>query len=65
LGNREAGPAMPIPFYVSTGGSFRPVPSSGRTVVRWIYPLPPDPPRFPKRDESAKESSAKGSDAGK
>lgn len=29
----------PAPLYVSTGGSFREVASSGMTVVRWVYPL--------------------------
>jgi len=32
----------------------RPYPSSGRTIVRWIYPLPDDPPLLfpPRSDES-------------
>ncbi len=49
VGQRESGPATPIPLYMSTGGSARSVSSSGRTVVRWVYPLPPDPPRVPPR----------------
>jgi len=49
LGQRDDGPSTPIPLMVSTGGSYRPVASAGRTVVRWVYPLPPDPPRVPPR----------------
>jgi hypothetical protein len=31
----------------AAGGAFREVPSSGRTVVRWVYPLGDNPPGFP------------------
>lgn len=38
-----AGAASPIPLTVD--GKL--IPTSGRTLVRWIYPLPDAPPRFP------------------
>lgn len=34
----------PTPFAIDTGGGERDLEISGRTVVRWIYPLPPAPP---------------------
>ena len=36
----------PVPLYVDTGGGFREVRTEGRTMVRWIYPLPANPPGF-------------------
>jgi hypothetical protein len=36
----------PVPLEVSTGGAFRPIKSTGQTIVRWVYPLPPNPPGF-------------------
>jgi hypothetical protein len=42
----RAGGECPAPLFVSTGGSFREVPTDGTTLVRWVYPLPADPPVF-------------------
>jgi hypothetical protein len=55
LGSREEGPGMPTPMFVSTGGAFRALPSSGRTVVRWVYPLSSDPPRVTAREAPPRE----------
>ncbi len=41
VGHLDGAPS-PIPMVVDG----EPVVTTGRTVVRWIYPLPPDPPRF-------------------
>jgi hypothetical protein len=38
--------SSPVPLYVGRGGEFRPVRQVGRTVVRWVYPLPARPPVF-------------------
>jgi hypothetical protein len=49
LGSRaEPGPS-PVPLHVD-GQRVR---TEGRTVVRWVYPLPPRPPGFAARDEPA------------
>ncbi len=37
----------PIPLFVDAGGGPRAAPTSGRTVVRWVYPLPASPPTYP------------------
>jgi len=39
-------PDTPAPIYVDG----RRAPMRGRTVVRWVYPLPPGPPEFPPTD---------------
>lgn len=44
LGELVAAPS-PVPLRVDGDG----VPSAGRTFVRWVCPLPPDPPRYPSR----------------
>lgn len=36
----------PVPIYAGAPGSTREVPTTGRTVVRWVYPLTPNPPVF-------------------
>ncbi len=38
--------ACPAPLFVNTGGGFREVKTEGWTVVRWVYPLPANPPGF-------------------
>lgn len=53
IGERDSGPGTLVPLSVSTGGAMRAVGTSGRTVVRWVYPLPADPPRFPAVGEGA------------
>jgi hypothetical protein len=62
VGDSAQGAPSPTPIYVNmvgglvrgrgiagsaAGGAFREVPSSGRTVVRWVYPLGDNPPGFP------------------
>ncbi|MEN0021322.1 MAG: hypothetical protein AAF747_10605, partial [Planctomycetota bacterium] len=37
---------VPTPIEVRTNGSTRTVNPVGKTVVRWVYPLPSDPPRI-------------------
>lgn len=49
MGSR--GTPAPSPVPISVDG--RPVKTEGRTVVRWIYPLPDRPPRFPSAGEPA------------
>lgn len=39
--------AMPIPIGVSVGNEDRTLYAEGRTLIRWIYPLPPAPPAWP------------------
>ena len=40
---KDANPmGSPMPVYVDG----RPVPASGKTLVTWIYPFEPDPPRY-------------------
>ncbi|MEO1130812.1 MAG: hypothetical protein AAFX05_14055, partial [Planctomycetota bacterium] len=34
---------LPSPLQVVRGDTVRPIPSEGHTVLRWIYPLTPDP----------------------
>ncbi|HZW08871.1 MAG TPA: hypothetical protein VFF69_03125, partial [Phycisphaerales bacterium] len=36
--------SLPAPIQVSTNGGLRRPYCSGTTVVRWVYPLPPNPP---------------------
>ena len=43
----EAGQDLPLPVGVSTNGRQREPVVAGTTVVRWVYPLPADPPRIP------------------
>jgi hypothetical protein len=48
IGDKDAGPATPIPLFVTQGATdTRKVESAGRTVVRWVYPLDARPPAFP------------------
>jgi hypothetical protein len=58
VGDSSEGAPSPTPIYVSMqggvggltgGGQYREVPTSGRTVVRWVYPLASAPPAFPLR----------------
>lgn len=57
VGDSSQGVASPTPIFVSMqtgvggGGPYREIPTSGRTVVRWIYPLGSAPPRIPVRGE--------------
>jgi hypothetical protein len=41
---------MPSPVPLMVDGE--PVPNGGQTLVRWIYPLPDDPPPFPTSAET-------------
>lgn len=43
----EGRDAMPIPVNIRVGGEARTPHVRGRTLVRWIYPLPADPPSWP------------------
>ena len=36
----------PVPLSILSDDTLRPIPSTGRTVVRWVYPLEPAPPVF-------------------
>jgi len=36
--------ANPIPMYLQRAGNWTELPWSGKAVVRWVYPLEPDPP---------------------
>ncbi|MCA9281692.1 MAG: hypothetical protein H6812_04135 [Phycisphaeraceae bacterium] len=36
----------PVPIYAGSPSSARELPTTGRTVVRWVYPLTPNPPVF-------------------
>ncbi len=36
----------PIPVYLQRGGNWNELDWSGKTVVRWVYPLEPNPPRW-------------------
>lgn len=52
VGDRADGsnPAeLPLPVYVNG----EPLKAKGRTILRWIYPLPAEPPRVPKKGEVA------------
>ncbi|MFU8830140.1 MAG: hypothetical protein ACNA8P_12005, partial [Phycisphaerales bacterium] len=53
--------ACPTPFYVGTGANAREFEMTGRTVVRWIYPLEPDPLRVRGERADAPTGSATGS----
>ena len=44
---------LPLPVGVSTNGRDREPVVSGTTVVRWVYPLPADPPRIPTTDPAS------------
>jgi hypothetical protein len=46
LGQADEGES-PTPIHVNTGGGYRPLPTRGRTFVRWVYPLPAAPPDWP------------------
>ncbi len=43
----EGQDAAPVPMGVATNGTVRKPYYSGPTVVRWVYPLPDDPPEVP------------------
>ncbi len=43
----------PVPLYAGNGASARPLSTSGRTLVRWIYPLGSRPPGYPKPGDTS------------
>ncbi len=47
LGTDDRPQPSPISLWVDAGGGYRAAPTTGRTVVRWVYPLPADPPDWP------------------
>lgn len=56
VGDRADGSSateLPMPVFVNG----EPLKAKGRTILRWIYPLPPEPPRVPKRGDVATDSS--------
>lgn len=56
----------PTPIPLKVDG--KDVPSRGKTLVRWVYPLPPDPPAYLKQETSSDADGAgagRGSDADK
>lgn len=52
LGSSGGGLECPMPLYLDGA----PVKAKGRTVVRWVYPLPPAPPTF--KQQAAAENAA-------
>lgn len=48
IGQMEKGP-LPFALQATMGGGWREVPSEGRTVVRWVYPLEAKVPVLPDR----------------
>ncbi|CAG0948464.1 hypothetical protein PHYC_00030 [Phycisphaerales bacterium] len=46
---REPGVESPVPLLLDGER----IPTQGRTVVRWVYPLPTLPPRFPAEEETS------------
>jgi hypothetical protein len=46
---------MPAPVRVQTNGAERTPYCSGKTIVRWVYPLPPDPPQVIVESEEGQE----------
>jgi hypothetical protein len=50
----------PVPLMVGSGRSYSPVPTTGRTIVRWVYPLPTKPPAY--KSEIQDEKTAPSSD---
>jgi len=62
LGQLDGGDTAPVPLMVSYGGAFREVAAdpSSFTMIRWVYPLADNPPKFPASQEPstpAKESN--------
>jgi hypothetical protein len=49
--NKDERIASPVPLTVDG----KPVNSAGHTVVRWVYPLPDNPPEYRKVDETQKQ----------
>jgi hypothetical protein len=56
LGASGAGAECPTPLYLDG----EPIRARGRTVVRWVYPLPAMPPRYPESEKPAAAPDAKG-----
>ncbi|MCC6661648.1 MAG: hypothetical protein IT437_12270 [Phycisphaerales bacterium] len=50
----------PVPLSVMDGGELVPVPSRGRTIVRWVYPLPDHAPGYSGSEPPAPEDSGQG-----
>jgi hypothetical protein len=50
----------PIPLYAGSGASARPLTTAGRTLVRWVYPLPPKAPEYPKPSGDDRPPNAPG-----
>jgi hypothetical protein len=79
VGDSAQGAPTPTPIYVSMlgglgggtpaaiAGNYREVPSAGRTVVRWVYPLGERPPSFPEgaaSEETTETGGAQAEDGG-
>lgn len=56
IGTADPGAASPVPLTLNG----EPVTTQGRTVVRWVYPLPTHPPAFPPTDEVNEASPSPG-----
>jgi len=57
VGDRADGPdptELPMPVFVNG----EPLKAKGRTILRWIYPLPSDPPHVPKKGETTFDSGS-------
>ncbi|MBL9000660.1 MAG: hypothetical protein JNK25_05935 [Phycisphaerae bacterium] len=59
LGGGRDGLPTPVPLTVDG----EPVPTSGQTIVRWVYPLPDDPPAFPSDGSGPASPEGNPSDA--
>ncbi len=46
IGDKDSNSPGPVPLMVSSGGSYKSVPTTGPTFVRWVYPLPANPPAY-------------------
>ncbi len=51
--NIEGKESMPEPFGVATNGTTREPRITGTTIVRWVYPLPDNPPDVPIRPQNS------------
>ncbi len=60
IGNLGPDEPSPVPLYVDVGGGYRAAPTGGRTVVRWVYPLPGSPPSYPPATKQSDESGEGG-----
>ncbi len=58
--NIEGKDSMPEPFGVATNGTTREPRITGTTIVRWVYPLPDNPPDVPIRPQNIQSTQNSG-----